>query len=155
MVRLPCSRVSSKQTNKNFGSNRNKLKICFGCVLVCFVKLKTKNFGLFLVFRIYIQTTETKQNCFVTNRNNPKSSEKYQNMLSIKMFRFNGNIKNSLFWCRTETTLNFGNKIPKLAKYALYHIVLVALRFVLVQSKHRNSLFRYRTETTETNYCFG
>jgi hypothetical protein len=31
--------------------------------------------------------------------------------------------------------------------------VSVGLLFVSVQSKHRNSLFRYRTETTETN-CF-
>ncbi len=28
------------------------------------------------------------------------------------------------------------------------------LLFVSVQSKHRNSLFRYRTETTETNVLF-
>ncbi len=51
----------------------------------------------------------------------------------------------------TETTLNFMKKIPK---YALYHSVWVVLLFVSVQSKHRNSLFRYRTETTETNVLF-
>ncbi len=50
---------------------------------------------------------------------------------------------------QTKTTLNF-LKIPQ---YALYQTVSVCLRFVSVQSKHRNSLIRYRTETTETN-CF-
>ncbi len=32
--------------------------------------------------------------------------------------------------------------------------VLVGLLFVSVQSKHRNSLFRYRNETTGTNVLF-
>jgi len=36
-------------------------------------------------------------------------------------------------------------------KYALYQTVSVGLLFVSVRSKHRNSLFRYRSETTETN----
>ncbi len=61
-------------------------------------------------------------------------------MLSIKMFRFNESNKNSLFRCRTETTLNFVQK-----KYQNWQ--KLCSRFVLVQSKHRNSLFRYRTET--------
>ncbi len=39
----------------------------------------------------------------------------------------------------------------KIAKYAPYQTVSVGLLFVSVQSKHRNSLFRYRSETTETN----
>ena len=39
-------------------------------------------------------------------------------------------------------------------KYAPYQTVLVGLLFVSVQSKHRNSLFRYRSETTETNVLF-
>ncbi len=66
------SNVSSKQTNKNFDLNRNK--ICFGCVLVCFVKSKTKIFGLFRCFELISKQTD----CFETNRNNPKFSEKYQ-----------------------------------------------------------------------------
>ncbi len=41
----------------------------------------------------------------------------------------------------------------KIPNYALYQTVSVALLFVSVQSKHRNSLFRYRSETTKTN-CF-
>ncbi len=36
-------------------------------------------------------------------------------------------------------------------KYALYQTVSVGLLFVSVQSKHRKSLFRYWSETTETN----
>ncbi len=50
---------------------------------------------------------------------------------------------------QTETTLNF----LKRPKYALFQTVLVGLLFVLVQSKHRSSLFWYRSETTKTN-CF-
>ncbi len=52
---------------------------------------------------------------------------------------------------QTETTLNFQKKIPK---DALSQTVSVALLFVMVQSKHQNSLFRYRSETTETNVLF-
>ncbi len=53
----------------------NQNKICFGCVLVCFG-----------VSNLY-QNNWNKQNCFKTNRNNPKFSKKYQNKLSIKLFR--------------------------------------------------------------------
>ncbi len=42
----------------------------------------------------------------------------------------------------------------KIPKYTLYQTVSVALLFVSVQSKHRNSLFRYRSEATETNILF-
>jgi hypothetical protein len=42
----------------------------------------------------------------------------------------------------------------KIAKYAPYQTDSVGLLFVSVQSKHRNSLFRYRSETTETNVLF-
>jgi hypothetical protein len=57
---------------------------------------------------------------------------------------------------QTETNRNnpkFSEKF--LPKYALYQTVSVGLLFVSVQSTHRNSLFRYRTETNcfETN-CF-
>ncbi len=37
---------------------------------------------------------------------------------------------------------------------SLSRFVSVDLLFVSVQSKHRNSLFRYRSETTETNVLF-
>ncbi len=152
-------------------TNRNK--ICFSFVLVCFVKPKTKISVCFGVSDLY--RNNWKQNCFDTNQrnqNNPKFSEKYQNMPSIKLFRlafclfwFNQNFETLCFGVEpkqpkqtvskqtktTKTTLNFVKKIPK---YALYHTVLVALLFVLVQSKHRNSLFRYWTETTETNVLY-
>jgi hypothetical protein len=36
----------------------------------------------------------------------------------------------------------------------LFRFVSVDLMFVSVQSKHRNSLFWYRSETTETNVLF-
>ncbi len=38
--------------------------------------------------------------------------------------------------------------------FHLFRFVLVDLLFVSVQSKHRNSLFWYRSETTETNVLF-
>jgi hypothetical protein len=44
--------------------------------------------------------------------------------------------------------------VKKIAKYAPYQTVSVGLLFVSVQSKHRNCLFRYRSETTETNVLF-
>jgi ionotropic glutamate receptor NMDA 2B len=44
-VGLGCPR---NKNEKNFGSNQNK--ICFGCVSVCFVKPKTKDFSLFRCF---------------------------------------------------------------------------------------------------------
>ncbi len=56
-----------------FVSWNQKQKFWF--VLVCFG-----------VSNLY-QNNRNKQNCFETNRNNPKFSLKYQNMLSIKLFR--------------------------------------------------------------------
>jgi hypothetical protein len=88
----PATRVSLKATTKIVGSNWNK--ICFGC----FVKPKTKDFGLFRCFEPILKQTET-------NRNNPKFSEKYQNMISIKLFR----LLVCLFWFNQNTeTLCFG-----------------------------------------------
>jgi hypothetical protein len=44
-------RVYSNQTKKNSVLTKtNRNKICFGCVSVCFVKPKTKNFGCFGLF---------------------------------------------------------------------------------------------------------
>ncbi len=102
-------RMYSKKKNQKISvlmeTNRNK--ICFGCVSVCFVKPKTKKFGLFFVCfgvsNLY-WNNQNKQNFFVTNRNNPKFSEKYPNMLSFKLFglvlclfQFNRNIKTLCF----------------------------------------------------------
>jgi hypothetical protein len=52
---------------------------------------------------------------------------------------------------KKRKTLHF---LIKITKYAPYQTVSVGLLFVSVQSKHRNSLFRYRSETTETNVLF-
>ncbi len=91
-------------------------------------------------------------------------------MLSIKLyrfvfclFRFDRNFKSLCFgkepkqlkWTvskQTKTNRNNPKFSEKRPKYALYHTVLVARLFVSVQSKHLNSLFRYRTET---NVLFG
>jgi hypothetical protein len=84
------ARMSSKQTKIYFGLNRNKPKqdlfrVCFG------------------VSNLY-RNNRKKQNCFVTNRNNPKCSEKYPNILSFKLFdwvsclfQFNRNIETLCF----------------------------------------------------------
>ncbi len=84
------TRVSSKQTKINFGSNRNKPKqdlfcVCFGL----FHETKNKTFRFVSVFRTYIETTETNRSVShqtETNRNNPKFSVKYPNILSFKLF---------------------------------------------------------------------
>ena len=97
-------RVSSKQTKINFGSNRNKPKqdlfrVCFGL----FRETKNKTFRFVSVSNLY-RNNRNKQNCFVTNRNNPKLSEKYPNILSFtlfgwvfSLFRFNRNIETLCF----------------------------------------------------------
>ncbi len=80
------------ETNfKKFGLNRNKPKqdlfrLCFGLFL------ETKN-NIFLFVSVSFggsnlyRNNLNKQNCFERNGKNPKFSEKYQNMLSIKLFR--------------------------------------------------------------------
>jgi hypothetical protein len=93
-------------------------------------------------------------------------------MLSIKLFRlvfyffrFNRNVKVRCFGIelkqpkqtvltQTETNRNNTKFYEKIPKYALYQTVSVGFLFVSVQSKHRNSLFRYRSKTTETNILF-
>jgi hypothetical protein len=62
------TRVSTKKTKKNFGSNRNIPKLnLFRLIsrIVCFAKPKNKIFRFVLVFRIRIETTKT--NSFETN----------------------------------------------------------------------------------------
>ncbi len=146
-----------KQTKNNFGSNQNKPKrdlfrLCFGL----FHETKNKRFWFVLVFRTYIETTEANRNVSKqtkTNRNNPKFSKKFQNMLFIKLFRlvfclfrFNRNIESLCFGIepkqpkqtvskQTKTNRNIPKFSEKRPKYALYNIV-VALLFVSVQSKH-------------------
>ncbi len=100
-------RVSSKETKK-IDSNRNRPKLD----LFRFVswKQKQKILVCFGVSNLY-QNNWNKQNCFETNRNNPKFSEKYQNMLSIKLlvfclFRFNQNIESFCFGIKNRNKRN-------------------------------------------------
>jgi hypothetical protein len=46
---------SNEKKNISVGTETNRNKICFGCVLVCFVKPKpkTKNFGLFWFVSVF------------------------------------------------------------------------------------------------------
>jgi hypothetical protein len=125
-INIPDSQLWSSSSNlgcpqngkKNFGSNRtNRKEICFGCVSVCFVKPKTKIFGLFRfvsVFRTYIETTETNRtvsNQTETTRNNPKFSEKIPKYalfqtVSVGLLFVSVQLKhrNSLFGKECETT---------------------------------------------------
>ncbi len=112
-------RVSSKQTKINFGSNRNKPKqdlfrVCFGLFRFVSLNQKEKVSVCFGVSNLY-RNNRNKQICFVINRNNPKFSEKFPNILSFKLcgwvFRFN---QNSLFQNRSETTeTNFSKQTEK------------------------------------------
>ncbi len=135
------------------------------------MKPKTKYFGLFRfvsVFRIYIETTETNSTVSKQTETTKKFLKNTQicslsNGLGWSSVCFSSVETSKLsFGITTETncfetnwkpgkTLHFMKKIPK---YALYQTVLVRLLFVSVQSKHWNSLFRYRSETTETNVYF-
>jgi hypothetical protein len=133
-------RVSLKQTKKMWvRTETNRSKICFICVSVCFVKPKTKISVCFGVSNLY--------------RNNWNK----QNSRDIKTLCFDIELKqprNKLFWNKPKQTGKPLNVLRKIPKYATYQTVSVGLLFVSVQSKHWNSLFRYRSETTETNILF-
>ncbi len=98
--------MSSKQTNRNFVSNRNK--ICFGCVSVYFVKPEAKQ-----PKQIVLKQTE----------------KTYKNWKNLK----------------------FSEKI---LKYAPYQTVSVGLLFILVQSKHQNSLFGIEAKQLKQTFYF-
>jgi hypothetical protein len=90
------------------------------------------------LLRYRIETTETpKQTVSKQTEKTEKKTKKPRKKLK----------KNE----KTEKNHKFSVKI---AKYAPYQTVSVGLLFVSVQSKHRNSLFRYESETTETNVLF-
>jgi hypothetical protein len=147
------------ETNKQkFGSNR---KVCFGL----FLETKTKNLVCFGVSNLY-QNNLNKQNCFETNRNNPKFSEQYQNMLSFKvfrlvfcLFRFNQNIETLCFGIelkqpkqtvskQTETNRKnpkFSEKITKLLSITLFWLLFCLFRF------NRNN----ETSFSSSFGCFG
>jgi hypothetical protein len=89
------------------------------------------------------------------------------------LFRFNRNIETLCFGIeakqpkqtkknekktkkpkKNEKTGKIQKILLKKSKYAPYQTVSVGLLFVSVESKQRNSLLRYRSETTETNILF-
>ncbi len=111
------------------------------------------------------RNNRNKQNCFKSNRNKPKIFWKipkyalYQTVSvgllfvlvqskhgnSLFQYRIRNN-QNKMFRNKPEqieTTRNNTKFYEKIPIYALYQTVSVGLLFVLVQSKHRNSLFRY------------
>ncbi len=165
--------MSSKQTKKFFGSNRNKLKqdlfrLCYGL----FRETKNKKFQFVSVcFGVsnLCRNNWNKQNCFEINRNNPKFSEKYK-ICSLQLFRlvfclfrFNQNIETLCFGIeakqpkqtvlkQTKTNWNNPKFAEKIPKYALYQTVSVALLFVSVPSTHQNSFFLVWNRNNRNNY---
>ncbi len=146
------------------------------------MKPKTTIFGLFWfvsVFRIYVETIEinrTVSNQTERNRNNLKFSEKYQNLLSFKLFRlvfclfrFNQNIETRCFGIEFETTETncFETNRNKPKQPETTHnewrntnicplsVVLVGLLFVSVQSKHQNKHFVSDSAETSFGSSFG
>jgi hypothetical protein len=135
---------------------------------------KNKKIGL---FRFVLVALISKQTELFQNRNKPKQPyifwkipqfSLYQT-LSVGLLFFSVQLKhrNSLLWYRSETTetncfKTIQNKSkqtnPKLSekipKYALNQTVSVALLFISVQSKHRNSLFRYTVEVKQPKQMF-
>ncbi len=91
---LGCPRNKQKLISVRTETNRNK--ICFAFVSWNQKPKVSVCFGVSNLNR----NNRNKHNCFVTNRNNPKFSEKYPNILSFKLFGwvfclfcFNQNIK--------------------------------------------------------------
>ncbi len=103
------SRVSSKQTKTNFGSNRNKLKqdlfrVCFGL----FRETKNKVFRFVSVFRTYIETTATNRTVSKQTETNQKdfqgccgTDSQRQHSLSKKRHKSRGSI---CCWRTDEST---------------------------------------------------
>ncbi len=150
--------MSSKQTNKMLGSNQKKTKqdlfwLCFGL----FCETKNKKFWFVSVLNW------NKQNCFETIQNNPTFSEKYQNMLSIKLFRLGcSKHQNSLFWYRqnklflykpklTSTTLNFLKKYQKMLSITLFRLVFCYFRF---NQNTKTLCFGIEPKQLKQTYCF-
>ena len=110
------------------------------------------------VFRTYIETTEANQTVSKQTETTPNFPKKTKicslsNCIGWSSVCFGIEPKQPKQNC-FETNRNNPNFFEKIPKYAFYHTVSVAFLFDSVQSKHRNSLFRYRTETTETNVLF-
>ena len=131
-------RVSSKQTNKNLVSNRNKPKqdlfrLCFGL----FHETKNKKLRFvsvcFDVSNLY-WNNRNKNNCFETNQNNPKFSAKiskyalFQTVwVGLLFVSVQLKHQNSLIWYWSETTETNGTKPKKLVK--LFRLVFCLFQF--------------------------
>ena len=137
--------MSRKQTQKNFCSNRNKAKqdlflLCFGLFRV--TKYKKFRFvpACFGVSNLY-RNNQNKQNCFETNQNNPKFSEKYQNMLSIKTLCFGIEAKQTVL---KQTKINQNNpkfsdkKYQNMLSIKLFWLLFCLFRFI----RNTETLFR-------------
>ncbi len=121
-------------------------------------------------FSLYIGVNKLLLPCFIDNKT-------VQKKLSFKLlgwvfclFRFNRNnetlcfgieakqpkqtVKNRKNRKKPKKSGKAQNSLQKIAKYAPYQTVSVGLLFCFIQSKHRNSLFWYRSETTERNVLF-
>jgi hypothetical protein len=79
-VPLVTDRVSSKQTNKIFGSNRNKPKLNLFWFIFGLFRETNKSFFRFVSVRFGVsdpfRNNQNKQNCFQTNRKTKKIVEK-------------------------------------------------------------------------------
>ncbi len=94
-------RVSSKRKKNRLEPKQTETKICFGCVSVCFVKPKTKIFGLLELLRIKPKQTKTTLNFL-------KNTIIFR--LVFCLFRFNQHIKTCCFSIEFETTDTNRNK---------------------------------------------
>ncbi len=142
------ARVSSKQSNFFFGSNRNKPKLnLFRLFFGLFRETKKHFFFRFVsvCFGVSVRyrNNRNKQNFLETNRNKPKKSSK--NVLYSK-----GSSKPLIFF------LDLNRNKPKLNLFWLFFGLLFRetkkfffglFRFV--------SMFRSGIETTETNKTYG
>jgi hypothetical protein len=123
------------ETTLNFLKNFQIYSLfnCLGGSSVCFGSIESLCFG---IEAKQPKQTVSKQTEKLKKTKKPKKSEKKPRKKSKK------NRKNSTF------------SVKKITKYAPYQTVSVGLLFVSVQTKHRNSLFQYRSETTKTNVLF-
>jgi hypothetical protein len=158
------TRVASKQTKIiSVRTETNRNKICFGYVSVCFVKTKTKNFGLLRfvsVFRTYIETIETNETVSKQTETSPKflkNTKIYSrsNCFGWSSVRFNRNIKTLCFGLepkqtvlkqtktnqnkpkQIETTLIFLNKRKNLLYITLFQ--LLCCLFCFNRNNNRNN----------------
>ncbi len=128
---------------------------------------KQTNFSVcFNVSNLY-RNNWNKQNCFETNQNNPKFSEKYQNMLSIKLFRlvfcffrFNWNIETLCFGIelfrkkqkQTETTLNFLKNYQNMLSITLFRCLFCLFLF---NQNTKILCFGIEPIQPKQTFCFG